>query len=724
MALPQTISRDEVKNLINLGKIQGFNERQVIDSLLKRGHTIEGLNINPEEYRQTIEQAQQPAEEPGYFERVKQRYQEGAQDIISGFREGAQQSNEGNVIRGATTMGVRTVGEVAEQAFTPVFEAPGIKQGVEKVGELIAKIPGVSWLLGKVEELRDTNPTLAKDIKNVVDIASLGVGGALERGGAKVVNRAGRAASEGSTAIQRSLEQVGPAIGEVVKPTPTLGKAVGEVIGKAGKGLEKEAQQVVRGLAEISTEGVTTFKDLGGKISSRIKELKNQVDDALAQDTTRRTLDELKIFTATEQGTTAASNPVKQSLEQLRELYQKTGDTGSLVELEDFIKKAETQGITNQEINQLARDYNNIFGDKAFSKTTGDPLTSVNAQMYENTREALKNFARAGIGGEEARLADLAMSNLINVQKLVQKNVQEVNKLTRRIQERGFFEQVGNQLSKYADLLTGGSLRGVVGGLLPRGVGYKTLNAIDLEQSLQRNLKIIQEAIKSNTPKEIEELLKKLNLGESDQQFASVEENEKTKKAFKLPFINTVHAQVIDSLEEPDKVDLTGYIEKLGDLGEKFGRAIGGVQTGEFFARLFSKGKKEAPATTPEEVPTVDSQVMGWVTNQQLKDKIQELENITPLGGINNNPYTVLPINPSGGEIKIGPEEEGKIMVVGAPNKFIEASGDVWFKADGGTGMVIYASSLGSGNVRIGGCDNPRLNPDTGQMECGLIIIR
>ena len=50
-----------------------------------------------------------------------------------------------------------------------------------------------------------------------------------------------------------------------------------------------------------------------------------------------------------------------------------------------------------------------------------------------------------------------------------------------------------------------------MGGLLPRGVGYKTLNALDLEKHLKNNLEVIQKAIKSKSDDEINRILSKLD---------------------------------------------------------------------------------------------------------------------------------------------------------------------------------------------------------------------
>ena len=63
----------------------------------------------------------------------------------------------------------------------------------------------------------------------------------------------------------------------------------------------------------------------------------------------------------------------------------------------------------------------------------GDALTSVNAKMFENTRSQLKQLARQGITGKAAQTADQAMSKLYNTQRLVQKNVEAVNKIQQKI---------------------------------------------------------------------------------------------------------------------------------------------------------------------------------------------------------------------------------------------------------------------------------------------------
>lgn len=161
------------------------------------------------------------------------------------------------------------------------------------------------------------------------------------------------------------------------------------------------------------------------------------------------------------------------------------------------------------EINDISRIYNSEFGTKAFSKM-GDALTSVNAQLYENIRKGLKVKAREGLGGGEAAATDKIISSLYNTKKLVAKNVEAVNKLKQKIADRGLLEKAGHAISKYSDILTGGSIRGLIGGLLPRGAGYKVMNALDLEERLTKNLDVIEKALNTASDTEMVKILEGL----------------------------------------------------------------------------------------------------------------------------------------------------------------------------------------------------------------------
>jgi hypothetical protein len=164
--------------------------------------------------------------------------------------------------------------------------------------------------------------------------------------------------------------------------------------------------------------------------------------------------------------------------------------------------------LTRKEVNDISRVYGQEFGSKAFGKT-GEPLTSTNAQAFETTRSGLKGVARQGLGGPEAQAIDGKLSALYDTRKLVDRNAEAVTKLQRRIQERGLVEKAGYYVAKYADVLTGGTIRGFVGGVLPRGAGYKTMNALDIEAALRDNLDVIEKALAEKTDEGFLAILKR-----------------------------------------------------------------------------------------------------------------------------------------------------------------------------------------------------------------------
>ena len=304
--------------------------------------------------------------------------------------------------------------------------------------------------------------------------------------------------------IDLSKRSTGKIIEKLKPPVPTALEATGKVL----QGTTEDIVPGVKALSTLDTTGVTTFNELNSKIGQQIAKLAEKVNADLGTDPTRKLLKDLVVSAKSKVGTIVKTNPVQIALKDLNELYTKIGDKVEATNIKELIANATKNGLTRQEVNDIAKVYGREFGSKAFSKITGEALTSVNAQAYENTRKMLKAIARNGIKGAEAKKADLLISALYDTQTLVEKSVEAVNKLQQKINERGLMEKVGHAVAKYGDVLTGGSIRGFMGGLLPRGAGYKVMNALDIEQALQKNLKVIQDAIKSGSDEEIVKILK------------------------------------------------------------------------------------------------------------------------------------------------------------------------------------------------------------------------
>jgi hypothetical protein len=333
-------------------------------------------------------------------------------------------------------------------------------------------------------------------------------------GTAKVVDKG---ITKGIDATKTTIDDLTKAIPQITDKTVQLSRTTTEkfmkLVEPKPKTVEGAAKQILQGetgdlkagieaIKAVDTTGVKTFKDLLGKLDEKIPTLARIVDADLALDITKRPLAQLNLVEKTLSGKPVKINPVNPALAQLKELYMKTGDKVRAANIGEIIQSAKKTGLTNFEINIVARTYGSEFGKKAFSKM-GDPLTSVNAQLFENTRSQLKKLARQGIKGADAQAADELMSSIYNTENLISRNVEAVNKLTQKIQERGLAEKIGYQVAKYGNILTGGSLRGIMGGILPRGAGYKVMNALDLEEALMKNLEVINKAVVSGSEADI-----------------------------------------------------------------------------------------------------------------------------------------------------------------------------------------------------------------------------
>lgn len=496
-------------------------EQSIIDFGVKNGKSQDEIIGAVGKYRmekQKLSLPTAPAQKTGFLTNVKNDLVKRVGDVKTAFTKSV--NNEQNPV----STSLQTVGAGAGLINDVLFE--GIKaltpkpvKDVAKKGiTAVASQPDVSNVIQRVSTWAEQHPEAAKNLESALDITSLlplGKGGQLAgkglvETGARTARTAADVAGDlkkAAPVIARDIKKLPAKISEneLINPKPTAKQALGQVL----QGTTKDVRDGVKALASVDTKSVKTFSDLSKKMGDRITTLLKLVDEDLGVDTTTRKLKDLVISAKTKSGKIIKDNPVDRALTHLGELYANIGDKVKSSEIKDVLSKAKKSGLTKQEINNLAREYGTEFGSKAFGKT-GEALTSVNARLYENTRKMLKKLAREGINGDAAKAADETVTSLIRTQELIKKNVEAVNKLQQKIKERGLLERAGNKLSKFVDIATGGSLRGIVGGLLPRGAGYKVMNALDIEASLERNLKVINQALKAKGDKDLVKIIEKI----------------------------------------------------------------------------------------------------------------------------------------------------------------------------------------------------------------------
>jgi hypothetical protein len=494
-----------------------------------------------EEEKQIIELGKQNGKSPIEVKRALAKYRSETGYVPTQAQTAPQASTIGSRVSGV----IQNAGSNVADAIAGDGKYAGessIRRGVEATAEAFKAVPGVAiaaapdpvreglgwvgkkvggafgWLTDKISDIPALqkwtveHPEAAKALEEVAGTAKAGgeIAGTilLADQTAKLaqagVDKTGQVISAGATKLKNATQPLvdnatelvkSGKIQELIKPTKDVKGAVGEVL----QGKPKDIQKGMDALKAIDTDGVKTYADLKGRIDTSIGNLSRQVDDVLSKDQTKTVLDDLATQVPTKAGGVVSTNYVDTSLRHLKELYSKTGDVANEANIDDLINSAKTGGLTKLDVNNISRVYNAEFGNKAFSKATGEPLTSVNAQLYETVRSGLKDKAREGLGGTEAAEIDHTISSLYNTRDLVAKNVDAVARLQQKIAGMGILEKVGHSVTKYADIISGGSIRGLIGGMLPRGAGYKVMNALDLEERLRKNLDIINGALNSTT---------------------------------------------------------------------------------------------------------------------------------------------------------------------------------------------------------------------------------
>lgn len=465
--MDKIVSKSQMQTILD-NRPKGVPMDDVIKAYTSNGYKVEGINYTPE---------------PSLGQKAK--------DVAIGFAKG--------VGRTALDVGqnLQTIGQGA-------MLAGGISpESVSKTG---FQSLDVSSPTGQALEQKLT-PT--NDMQKYGGYAELGAE-VLAGGGATLAKNAtvsgAKLLAKGAKPVVEVTKKGINLAKEGINPTISAEKAIGQVAqGKTGT-----ENVVAKGLGSIDTTGVKTYKDLNIKLEEAIPNLSQQVDQELLKDPVARNIAEYTTKLKTASGDPVEVNYVQNALKDLKELYDSTGDAVKSKEIKNLLNYGDNLQLDRKTVNDISRKYGEEFSTKAFSKVTGEPLTSVNAQKFENTRKGLKDVARQGLGGKEAQALDDKLSSIYNTQKLIAKQEEAVNKLKNKIEERGWLSKATYTAIKTLDTLSGGVIRGATDAVLSRGQGLKTLNALDLEKNLEKNLNIIRKASEAKTEAEAQNILKSL----------------------------------------------------------------------------------------------------------------------------------------------------------------------------------------------------------------------
>ena len=451
-----------------------------------------------------VEQGQQPQlmqqDNQGFFGSIT----DAVKDFGIGVK-GAWQERMGNIkdikragVEGeiGDTRGVfRTSGQLAGFLGDVVGEGVQLAapQGVEKVAgqamEAVGQTEPVQNAVQKYDEFKTKHPQAAADLEAFVNIASIipaGKGAQLgAKGAVKGAVKAGDVLTDVNT---RTVARLGNTVDARRAANIAAREAeTRDLVGRITQGKKGTQDAAIRALSEVDTTNVRTYAALNRAIENQTEALARQLDEYLDARPEVLTKDSLT-KTSTVSGKTVSVNYVDEAVKQLDELYDKIKAPEDKARIEALTEKLNTEGLTRRELNDLAREYGRTFGQKAFSRT-GDPLTSVNAQAYENTRKGVKEAFRSTLDDDTAKILDRKMSDLLNTSVATRKMEEKVNNLWQKVKPRTVPERLARGAANIVDTATLHTVSSFLSRMLPSNVGLKTMNSLDIEAELAKNLK-------------------------------------------------------------------------------------------------------------------------------------------------------------------------------------------------------------------------------------------
>lgn len=447
--------------------------------------------------------APKPTKKVGYFGRIKAQVEEDAKTRAPKIREILQAGKEGKQSKLATgfQLGGQAIGGAFDAPFAAVEEA--IPQFVKRAAKKAIFNPlakGINLAADKISDIpsvqkfamTDKGQEFARNVEAVPEYLNLIPAPKATKFIAKATEKTvGDLGVKAVGSFDKFAEQ------QAAKRATKAVKEIDSLAGKISQGAPEDIATFKKAVSNIEVKGVKTYKQLKDRISEKVSTLANKLDEVISKNPTTRTLANLGTVINTPTGK-VQTNYVTDALAQLEQYFTKTNNLAGQAQVKGLLSKGNTSGLTIKEINDIARLHGReLSGFNA----NGELASGLSRQGAENTRAGLKRVARDLYGDKIFQEVDGEIASLISARDLVEKMETSVNKLKQKIMPRNLGQRAGRLAFQVANLFSFGGLKGFLeAALIPRGQGFKTLNAIDLEKFLSKNLKKMETLMDANLP--------------------------------------------------------------------------------------------------------------------------------------------------------------------------------------------------------------------------------
>lgn len=285
------LNKQEVQTILNNAPA-GADKKQILDGLIVRGYNLEGVDnekvrilLTPKKentFGQNLAETYTNAGDriKGAVKQAQEEFQAGTSNTENGVitPEGVLQAGKA-IVRGVG----RTAGTVAGATFAPILDIPAVKNTIESGVESVMQNDTVATVAGKAAELAQKYPEAAKDLEDIVNIATVGIGKVGEKPVQELVTKVGKKAlavpsgiAAGVKTVSNSVTNNGIIQGakEIAERAPRAVKRVTEAVDEA----KTRATKIKNATPEVAD---AMKSNLDERIINRVTETAGRGDDSI-----------------------------------------------------------------------------------------------------------------------------------------------------------------------------------------------------------------------------------------------------------------------------------------------------------------------------------------------------------------------------------------------------------------------------------------------------------
>lgn len=418
----------------------------------------------------------------------------------------------------ATAIAPKAIGDSIFEA-AKVVAPDSWKQAVKQVIQNIVENPNVSnEIIKPLMEWSEKNPQKARAVKDVADIASV-------LPGPKAVEVTGKVIKKGEDAVVKTVAPIAEsAVKKTAEKTAQQSTDIVDRIVRGSKNITaQDAKAALMELDGAKLSNVKTFKELSSTLDEHVKAKTGEVTKLLEQDPNVYNMENLIVSSKVGERS-IETNYALEAVKHLEEFYQKTFNPTGLEKIAQLKKKMLGDGLTQVEINALAKEYGSKL-TTGFYKQNGDLLKGANAQASESVRKGLKETSRSLYevfnpgGAKKLQALDQSAGRALNTKAVIDKLSEMVRaasaKAPRQSSIRKAAGVAGKAVGTAIDYSTAGGIKAIVRQALGANFVRDTISLVDLEKALNKSLRDLvkngsKETVKIKTLKAIIEASKKL----------------------------------------------------------------------------------------------------------------------------------------------------------------------------------------------------------------------